>query len=192
MIHVNLNYWIKRLIGRATCEMADHVRLLPSARICNARGANQHICIGQYSIIRGELFVFAHGGQINIGTWCYVGEGSRIWSSASIDIGDRVLISHNVNIFDNITHPLSARARHEQFVSIATKGHPKNLNLGEKPVIIKPDALIAAGATILRGVTVGQGAIVGAGSVVTKDVPAFCIVAGNPARIIRELNKDER
>lgn len=189
---MNINYFIKKFIGRATCELAENARLMSSAKICNARGADRHIRVGQNSIIKGELLVFGHGGQIDIGSWCYVGEGSRIWSSSSIIIGDRTLISHNVNVFDNLTHPLSASARHEQFVSIATKGHPKTIDLGEKPVIIHQDALIAAGATILRGVTIGEGAIVGAGSVVTKNVPPYYIVAGNPAKIIRELLPSER
>jgi acetyltransferase-like isoleucine patch superfamily enzyme len=136
--------------------------------------------------------VFGHGGQLDIGEWCYVGEGTRIWSAASIQIGDRVLISHNVNIFDNLTHPLSASARHKQFVDIYEDGHPRTLDLGERPVVIESDALISAGATILRGVRIGQGAIVGAGAVVTKDVQAFCIAVGNPARVIRELSESER
>lgn len=136
--------------------------------------------------------VFGHAGQLDIGEWSYVGEGTRIWSAVSIQIGPRVLISHNVNIFDNLTHPLSAAARHKQFVDMLRAGHPRALDLGERPVFIESDALIAAGATILRGVRIGHGAIVGAGAVVTKDIPPFCIAAGNPARVIRELSESER
>ncbi|CAN5416233.1 N/A [soil metagenome] len=143
-------------------------------------------------MIRGELLVFGHGGQLNIGEFCYVGEGTRIWAADSITIGDRVLISHNVNIFDNLTHPLSPVARHLQFVEIAESGHPRRIDLGERPIRIEADALIGASATILRGVTIGRGAIVGAGAVVTKDVPAHCIVGGNPAKLIRELEASER
>jgi acetyltransferase-like isoleucine patch superfamily enzyme len=51
---------------------------------------------------------------------------------------------------------------------------------------------IGANVIILKGVTIGEGAIVGAGSVVTKDVPPYTIVAGNPARIIREIPENER
>ena len=127
-----------------------------------------------------------------IGQYCYIGKDSRIWSSVNISIGDRVLISHNVNIFDNITHPLSPKARHEQFKEIISKGHPKKIDLDEQPITISNDALIGCMSIILRGITVGEGAVVGAGSVVTKDVPPYTIVAGNPAKIIKEIPLEDR
>ena len=98
------------------------------------------------------------------------------------------MISHNVNIFDNLTHPLAPILRHKQFRAIATSGDPKELDLGERPIVIKDDARIAAGATVLHGVTVGRVAVVGAGSVVTCDVAPYTVVAGNPARVIRALD----
>jgi acetyltransferase-like isoleucine patch superfamily enzyme len=101
------------------------------------------------------------------------------------------LISHNVNIFDSLTHPLSPRQRHLQFNEIASTGHPRSIDLAEDPVSIADDAWIGAGATILKGVSIGACAIVGAGAVVTHDVPAATIVAGNPAVTIRELNATE-
>lgn len=103
-----------------------------------------------------------------------------------------MLISHNLNIFDNSTHPLNAALRHQQFKDIIRTGHPKRLQLDERPVIIKDDVLISCISIILAGVTIGEGAIVGAGSVVTHDVPPWTLVAGNPARIIRELSENER
>jgi acetyltransferase-like isoleucine patch superfamily enzyme len=143
-------------------------------------------------MILGELLTFAHGGQIQIGEWCYVGEGTRIWSAARVIIGDRVLIAHNVNIFDNLTHPVGAGARHNQFRMIVTSGHPKEIDLGERAINIGSDAWIGANAIILRGVMIGVGGIVGAGAVVTRNVPAYTIVAGNPAHPIRELTHAER
>jgi acetyltransferase-like isoleucine patch superfamily enzyme len=150
------------------------------------------IVLGADTHVRGELFTFGHGGRIIIGQDCYIGDGTRIWSARSITVGDRVLISHNVNIFDSLTHPISAKRRHRQFKEIATTGHPRELDLDEKPIRIDNDAWIGSQSTILRGVTIGEGAIVGAGSVVTKDVPPWTIVAGNPARVIREILENER
>ena len=184
---MNTHRMIQRLMGRATCSLGSRARLMPSARIRNILGESGAISVGAHSIVRGELLVFASGGAIHLGEWCYVGENARLWSAGSIRIGDRVLISHGVNIFDNLTHPMSAGARHAQFIAIATKGHPVDVDLEPRPVTIGNDVLIGANAIVLRGVSIGNGAVVGAGSVVTRDVPAARLVVGNPARVIREL-----
>jgi acetyltransferase-like isoleucine patch superfamily enzyme len=189
---MNVDFLIQRLIGRATCRLQQDAVLGSSARIRNIRGDTDKICVGPHSRILGELLTFAHGGEIKIGEWCYVGEGSRIWSAASIAIGNRVLISHSANVFDNLTHPLRAAARHEQIKQIFGHGHPREISLDESPVRICDDAWIGAGAMVLRGVTIGEGGVVAAGAVVTKDVPPFSIVAGNPAVLIRELPADAR
>jgi acetyltransferase-like isoleucine patch superfamily enzyme len=189
---INLHFLIQRLIGRATCLLQEGAFLSHSARIRNALGDSNKILIGRHSHIRGELMIFGHGGRISIGEWCYVGVGTRIWSAGSIEIGNRVLISHSVNIFDNLTHPLKAADRHEQAKQIFTSGHPREISLDEKPVKIGDDAWIGACAMILRGVSVGEGGVVAAGAVVTRDVPAYSIVAGNPAVVVRELSPDER
>jgi acetyltransferase-like isoleucine patch superfamily enzyme len=189
---MNLDFMIQRMIGRATCQLQQNAVLKSTARIRNIRGDTDKIVIGQHSYILGELLTFAHGGEIQIGAWCYVGEGSRIWSAVSVEIGNRVLISHSVNIFDSLTHPLRAAARHEQVKQIFGLGHPRQISLDESPVKICDDAWIGAGAMVLRGVTVGEGGIVAAGAVVTRDVPPYCIVAGNPAIVVRELSPDER
>jgi acetyltransferase-like isoleucine patch superfamily enzyme len=186
---LNIDYWARRLLGKATCEMGRGSRLASGARIRNVRGSNEFIRVGADSLIAGELLVFAHGGEIRMGDWCFVGEGARIWSASRILIGNRVLISHNVNIFDSLTHPLDAAQRHAQFRAILRSGHPEKIELGERPIEIRDDAWLGAGSCILRGVTIGAGAIVGAGSVVTSDVPAGCVVAGNPARVVRALDE---
>lgn len=189
---MNFDYWARRVFGKATCKLGDGARLAPTARIRNIRGKNEHIRIGSNSWVAGELTIFAHGGDLELGEWCFVGAGTRIWSACSIKIGSRVLISHNVNIFDSLTHPLNPEQRHLQFRAIMLNGHPREIDLGERPIEIGDDVWIGANSCVLRGVTIGKGAIIGAGSVATKDVAPYTIVAGNPARIIRELAEDER
>ena len=191
MLGFNFHYFLRRLAGKPTCDMHPTARLGRSARIINIGNESALIRIGASTIVEGSLLTFAHGGRITVGEWCYVGEGSRIWSAGQIDIGNRVMISHNVNIFDNLTHPVDPFSRHQHFRAIATAGHPHRIDLGERPVRINDDAWIAAGAMVLRGVTVGKAAIVGAGAVVTHDVPPFAIVAGNPARVIRYVTSAE-
>lgn len=189
---MNLDRLIQRCLGRATCILAPGARLGRTARIRNIVGDSARIRVGGGSLVLGELLTFAHGGEIAIGAWCFVGENVRLWSGARIAVGDRVLIAHDVNIFDNQTHPLRASARHAQFRAILASGHPRGIDLGDRPVTIGDDAWIGAGSIVLRGVSIGAGAIIGAGSVVTKDVPAWCIAGGNPARVLRELGPDER
>jgi acetyltransferase-like isoleucine patch superfamily enzyme len=173
-----------------TLNISDGCLLMPTCRLRPFSRRTPAICVGNNTIIRGELMTFGHGGKIEIGDYCIVGKNSYIWSASKISIGSRVLISHHVNIFDNLTHPLSASDRHDQFKSIITAEHPKKIFLDERDVTIEDDALICAGAFILRGVKVGKGAIVGAGAVVTADVPSWCVVVGNPARVIRMLNPE--
>lgn len=189
---MNLDYWLRRLSGRATCILGNGARLYLQAKIRNIAGESARIVVGEKSQIAGELLVFRHGGQISIGNWCYVGEGARLWSAKSICIGDRVLISHNVNIFDSMTHPLSSADRHLHFRAIIETGHPASIDLGEREIVIGDDVWIGAGAILLRGVRIGLGAVIGAGAVVTHDVEPFSVVAGNPARVIRELGPYER
>lgn len=164
----------------------------PGSRVVNSLGDPEAIEIGPNSHIKGELLTFGHGGRIRLGEFCFLGESSRIWSASEVTIGNRVLISHLVTIMDSLTHPLNPRLRHEQFRTIVTSGQPRSIDLGEKPIIIGDDVLIGCHSVILRGVRIGTGAIVGAGSVVTRDVPAFSIAGGNPARVIRELSAAER
>jgi len=189
---MNLNYWLQRLSFRPTCVLSHHAKLGRKASILNFGGNNNFILIGAYSFIAGQLCVFRHGGKISIGDWCYIGEGTRVWSSCSVYIGNRVLIAHNVNIFDSRTHPICPRERHNHFRTIMETGWPLKINLGEKPVTISDDVWIGANAIILRDVTIGMGAIIGAASVVTGDVAPFTIVSGNPARMVRELAEEER
>ncbi len=185
-------YWIKRLRLRGQCHMAVNAVFHETANVLNYRQVRSAVQLGQFTHVRGELMTFAHGGEIRVGDYCYIGEGSRIWSARGIHIGNRVLIAHNVTVMDSLTHPISASARHEHYRQIISTGHPHQIDLDERTVEIADDVWIGCASVILRGVSIGTGAIIGAGSVVMEDVPPWTVVGGNPARIIRELELDER
>ena len=89
------------------------------------------------------------------------------------------------------SHPIDPVERHKHFVHIIQKGYPRDIDLKSKPVVIENDVWIGCNSVILSGVKIGQSAIVGAGAVVTKDVPSWTIVAGNPARIIRRITQSQ-
>ena len=63
---------------------------------------------------------------------------------------------------------------------------------GSSPIVIEDDAFIGMNCIILKGVTIGSRSIIAAGSVVTRSIPADCIAGGNPARVIRNLNTDDK
>ena len=143
-------------------------------------------------MVAGQLLTFGHGGDIEIGEWCFVGPGSRIWSADSIRIGHRVLISHNVNVHDSDSHPRDAAERHAQYAAIVQKGHPREGgNIRAAAIVIGDDAWIGFNAIVLKGVTIGTGAIVAAGAVVTDDVPPWSVVAGNPATVVRSARESQ-
>lgn len=141
----------------------------------NNRPDPECISIGAYSYIQGRLMTHGHGGRISIGDWCCVGRRSEIWSMSSVSIGNRVLISHDVNIHDHTGHPRDPEQRHAHFRKIVTSGHPADPGdvpgVKTQPIRIEDDVWINFGATILPGVTIGKGSIIGAGATVTRDVP---------------------
>lgn len=161
------------------CIIGKNSTVAAEGRIENLAGGKDRVHIGDNCFIRAHLLTYGHGGRIKIGDWCYIGEGSKIWSMHNIFIGNRVLISHGVNIHDGSAHSMDATERHEHYKAILTTGHPRSAELlpGLKSaeVIIEDDVWINFGVTILKGVKIGKGSIIAAGSIVTHDVPANSI-----------------
>lgn len=169
---------------RSVADIDESVLITKTGKISNSRDKSC-IKIGNKTVLSGHLVTFKHGGEITIGEWCLVGEGSRVWSAKKITIGDRVLIAHNVNIHDQNSHPLDSAERHKDQMHILEKGFQEDINLNEKEINIGDDVWVGYNATIMKGVTIGKGAIIGACTVITSDIPEYAVVVGNPARIIK-------
>jgi len=126
------------------------------------------------------------GDEVKIGTFVEIQKGAKIGRRCKISshtficegviIEDEVFIGHNVT-FINDRYP---RATNEGG-TLQTEADWKCI-----PTVVKRGASIGSGATLLCGITVGERAVIGAGSVVTKDVPAGAVVAGNPARLMKQ------
>ena len=99
--------------------------------------------------------------------------GGTLISAERIVIGDHVNVGANTTIMDTDFHPLNAEARRLDSAPAKTA-----------PVIIEDDVFIGVNCLVLKGVNLGKGSVIGAGSVVTKNVPPFAIAAGDPARVI--------
>src|SRR6185369_11206984 len=107
---------------------------------------------------------------------------------AEIVIGDYTLISWNVVLMDTYRVPYDVAARRRELEQFAER-RPRVLDaeVPARPVHIGRNVWIGFDACVLPGVTIGDGAVVGARSVVAHDVPAYSVVAGNPARTIKML-----
>ncbi len=173
----------------SVAEIAKGVKIYPEALLQNA-GDRGHLRIGDFCHLRGELAVLTAEGLLEIGHHSFVGPGSRIWAQRNIKIGCHVLISHLVDIHDTNAHSLDFGPRRLDGFNLFEHGVPVNWDrVTAAPVTIEDDVWIGFKSSILKGVTIGRGAVVAACTVVTSDVPAFTLVAGNPARVIRALSE---
>lgn len=149
------------------------------------------LSIGSNSNIEGSLVMEQSSARITIGSRTHIGGGTLLAAAQSIDIGDDVLIAFEALVMDHNSHSLTFRER-QRDVQDWIAGQKDWSKVAIAPVRISDKAWIGVRAIILKGVTIGEGAVVGAGSLVTSDVPAWTIVGGNPARVIRPLTDEER
>ena len=120
--------------------------------------------------IRTVLYTLP-GGVLEIGDRTFINYGSDIAATGRVTIGSECLIGTHAIVIDNDFHDVADR----------------NALPEPRPVTIGNKVWMGNRVTILPGVSIGEGSIVGAGSVVTRDVAPHCVVAGNPARVVREL-----
>ena len=123
-------------------------------------------------------FACDYGANIRIGAGCFVNYSCVFLDCAAIEIGDRVQIAPAAQLY-TATHPLAAEARATGLESAL-------------PIRVGDDVWIGGGAILCPGVTIGAGTVIGAGSVVTRDIPAGVLAAGNPCRVVRALDEDDR
>jgi len=142
------------------------------------------IKIGDYAMvvatpdkkIRLSIWAQQEGlGRITIGDYCLVCPGVRIGSAGEISIADNCMLASGTYITDADWHDIYNR------VSIGKTA----------PVRIEKNVWIGDSAIICKGVTIGENSIIGAGAVVVDSIPANCVAAGNPARVVKKLDKGE-
>ena len=150
--------------------------------------------MGHHNTLSGLLRT-SEKGRIEIGSYRAIRSGTYLGVSNLIKIGNFVGIAQYTHIFDN-NHPISPKQRILHRIRVAPEGEDYS-SLGAQweeadsaPIVIEDNVWIGMYCFIGKGVTIGEGSIVARQSVVTKDVPPFTIVAGNPARVVKKLEKD--
>lgn len=119
-----------------------------------------------------------YGRNIEVGNNFFANFNFTVLDTGKVTIGENVQIAPNVSIY-TAGHPI----------------HPASRNSGYEygiPVTIGDNVWIGGNSVILPGVTIGSNVVIGAGSVVTKDIPDWCIAAGNPCRVIRPITEEDR
>ncbi len=149
----------------AGCVFEEGVLVFHPERVWIGDG----VYVGHGAILKGY-----HAGELRIGDGTWIGQ--QVFLHAAGDLG----IGRNVGVGPGVKIITSAHEEAGRDVPIL------HAPLRFAPVFVDDDADLGVGAVVLPGVTIGRGAQVGAGAVVTRDVPPYAVVAGNPARVLRE------
>jgi acetyltransferase-like isoleucine patch superfamily enzyme len=160
---------------RDVTELGRGVRCYGKPRVVN----DGTLRIGRNSLLRSILvpveLTCGEGAVLEIGEDCFINYGVSIGCTKHIAIGDRCRIGPYTMIIDTPFHDAYDRLKRPEGTA----------------TLIESDVWIGAKASIMPGVTIGRGSIVGTGAVVTKDVPAFSVVGGVPAKVIDTLDPDK-
>lgn len=173
--------------------------LLPSMRLdMRVHAPEVRVCIGEGSIIGCNFIFESDTGNISVGKRTYIGGGTNLISRSSIFIGDDVTIAWGCYVYDHNSHSLNWRERvkdihNERADMVVGRGMLVSKDweyVKTAPIRICDKVWIGFNVIILKGVTIGEGAVVGAGAVVTKDIPPWTVVAGNPAIVKGYIEHD--
>ena len=177
--HLRFRHWYAEHFLRPACDaLGEHHTIMKPWHV-SINGPN--ISIGKCATIIGEpvkpvkIGVWGRepdSGRIEIGDYVLISPGTRISASDEIVIGNSVMMANSVYITDSDWHGIYDRTERDDRVT---------------PVHVHDNAWLGDHCVVLKGVTIGENSVVAANAVVSKDVPPNVVVAGNPARVVKEL-----
>jgi len=141
----------------------------PAPQVKNEQG---QIHVGNILLYPGTRLWAHKGGVLRIGKGTYLNRGAEVIAWERIEIGKDCMIGWDALIMDTDLHPVGNRP------------------LRNKPVVLGDHVWVGCRSIVLKGVTIGEHAIVSAGAIVTRDVPAWTVVAGHPAQVVGEVDPD--
>lgn len=185
---MRITNWIRKLAKKRRFQKNSiHHESLSVGPKANCVSENKNnIVIGKNCEILGTLCSVGDG-KITIGDHTQIRMNAFVGCVDEIRIGSCVGIAPNCTIYDNNTHPLEPARRKQMYIDGFYGDAWKWTHADHAPVIIEDNVWIGEGCAILKGVTIGEGSVVGCRSVVTKDVPPYSVVAGNPAKVVKSL-----
>ena len=141
-------------------------------------GLNLHIITARDRRVSFSTWQFGeYQGHINIGDNCLICPGVRLDSGSQLTIGDNCMLAAGSYVTDADWHDIYDRTK----------------TVGEtRPVTLENNVWIGDGAIVCKGVTIGENSVIGAGAVVASDIPANCVAAGNPAKVVKQLDPDRQ
>jgi hypothetical protein len=140
---------------------------------------------GEGLYLQGPIY-FDYGIFTSFGKNCYANFNFTVLDVCPVNIGSNVFFGPNCSLMTPL-HPLRWQERNIKFKDDKTAYDDEYA----KPINIGDNCWISANVVITGGVTIGEGCVIGAGSVVTKDIPANSLAAGNPCKVIREINEKD-
>ncbi len=159
------------------------------------QGNAPYVTIGEGCVMEGKFVVETSNGRISVGNNTFIG-GSMFVCAEEIEIGSDIMFSWGCTIIDTDAHSLNWKDRVDDVKDWkrgleegAPGKHKQWSKVVSKKITIQDKAWIGFNTIIVKGVTIGEGAVVAAGSVVTKDVEPYTLVGGNPAKMIKALER---
>ena len=162
-------WWIRHIVNPFVHQVSRKAIIRRSARL-DIFPYNR-FDVGEYSIIEDFTLISNGCGEVSMGKKVLIGCGSKI--IGPITFGDNILIAQNV-VMSGLNHEFEDPTK-----PIVEQGFTV------KEIVVEDGVWIGAGAIVTQGVHIGKNAVVGAGSVVTKDIPAYSVAVGNPARVVK-------
>ena len=155
-----------------------------------------YLKVGENCLLNAAVTFESTAGSVSIGDRTYIGTDTQIISRSRIEIGSDVTMAWGITIYDHNSHSLDWRQRQrvvrhffERYGEADCFDTLDWSDVRAAPIVIRDRVWIGFGAVILKGVTIGEGAVIGACSVVAKDVEPYTVVAGNPAVLLRRLDR---
>jgi acetyltransferase-like isoleucine patch superfamily enzyme len=159
--------------------------------------ANPHVITRGFVFMdRGvELYARRGYGRLILGRWLHLGVNTALrCHEGTLSVGDKTVLGRDVSINCYLDVEVGAAALFADSVYVSDFDHKfadltmpiKDQGIAKSRVRIEPDVWLGTKVTVSRGVLIGEGSVVGANAVVTRDLPAYCVAVGVPARVVKD------